>query len=312
MSKVSIHKNLQQRNIWATTRSILETDIYKRKRSGKKSKSHWNLFVKLLNGFEFGLKVLGLYEKGIENAKNVKVHTVKLYFPNLPPAFEGYRILHLSDLHIDSIPDFDRILIDKIKDLEYDLCVLTGDYRKSTAGGFKGIMRPMYRLSRYLRPKDTTLAILGNHDTYLMSNYEEQLNVNMLINENAVIERGKEKIMITGTDDPFRYYTDQAIAALESTNGDFKIALIHTAELIDIAEANHYDLYLCGHTHGGQICLPNGKPLITHQFEGNNFYSGQWKYKSMTGYTSLGCGVSGLPVRFNSTGEIALIELHRS
>jgi predicted MPP superfamily phosphohydrolase len=91
-------------------------------------------------------------------------------------------------------------------------------------------------------------------------------------------ERAGQKILITGTDDPYRYYTIQELRALETSGYDFKIALVHTSELYDLAAENNYDLYLCGHTHGGQICLFNGKPLITHQYEGSRFVKGLWYY----------------------------------
>ncbi len=302
----------EKRKIWKASRAILETDNYKRKRSGKKSKSRWSLFVRILSLIEFFLKLFGLYKIGYKNAKNIEIKEVSLNYSNLPKEFDGYKLLHLTDLHIDSIPGLEHIIIEKIKDLKYDLCVMTGDYRKSTFGSFKNILKPIYRLTQYINASDGTFAILGNHDTYLMSDYEEKINIELLVNESTEIKRGDEKIIITGTDDPFRYFTDQAIIALEKSKKGFKIALVHTTELSDVAAENGYDLYLCGHTHGGQICLPGGKPLITHQFEGKGYYKGLWNHNGMKGYTSKGCGVSGLNVRFNCPGEITLITLKKS
>ncbi len=302
-------KQIEKRKTWAYTRSVLEADKFKHKRSGKKSKSHWTLFSRAVHIFAFFLKVFNYYQKGYGNAMNVMVKKVEFDFDDLPKSFDGYKILHLSDLHIGCIEGLEDIICERIKNLNYDLCVLTGDYRRDTHGGFKNILKPMKKIAETIKAKDGTLAILGNHDTYLMADYEDYLHLRLLINETVFIKRGNEKIAITGTDDPFYYYTDQAVNALEDNIDGFKIALVHTSELYNDAANNGYRLYLCGHTHGGQICLPGGIPLITHQFEGKQFFKGKWSFNKMKGYTSQGCGVSGIPLRFNSQSEVTLITL---
>lgn len=304
--------NENKRAIWASTRSMLESQNFKQKRSGKKSKSKWGYFETVTSIFGFFLKLAGLYEKGYQNAQNLVFNKITLEYPDLPGSFDSYKILHLSDLHIDSIPDFEQIIINKIKDIECDLCVMTGDYRKNIFGSYKNILEPIRKIITSITPKDGFIAVLGNHDTYLMADHENDFpGLNLLINETMQIARDKERIAITGTDDPFRYYTDQAIQALEAPNNCFKIALVHTSELHDIAAENGYQLYLCGHTHGGQICLPGGRPVITHQFEGKKFHAGLWETNGMKGYTHSGCGVSGIPLRYNCRGEITLFTLKK-
>ena len=80
--------------------------------------------------------------------------------------------------------------------------------------------------------------------------------------------------------------------------------------LITISRSD-FDLLLGGHTHGGQVCLPGGLPLVTHCQNGRRYAAGLWRHGGMVGYTSRGVGVSGLPVRFNSRGELTLITLRR-
>jgi uncharacterized protein len=299
----------EKRLIWAATRSVLENVNFANKKSGKKSKSHWDLFLQLLKIFSFFLKITGCYQKGYSNAKTISVNEITLKFPNLPPAFNGFKILHLSDLHIDSIPGFAAIIIHKIKNLQSDICLITGDYRRDLTGSFSHILKPLKVLSRYLKSPFGTFAILGNHDTYLMSQYEQESGMELLINESVEIEKDGQKILITGTDDPFKFFTESALLCLETKGYDFKIALVHTSELAVLASKNKYDLYLCGHTHGGQICLKGGIPIISHQFEGKKYNHGQWNIGKMIGYTSRGVGVSGMPVRFNCPAEITLITL---
>ena len=90
------------------------------------------------------------------------------------------------------------------------------------------------------------------------------------------------------------------------------IALVHSPELVHQAAEAGASLYLTGHTHGGQISLPGGRPILTNLATGQRFASGQWRCGSMLGYTSPGVGVSGLPVRFNTRGEVTVITLTRS
>ncbi len=145
-----------------------------------------------------------------------------------------------------------------------------------------------------------------------MTQYENQSGLELLLNESVEIIKDNQKILVTGTDDPFNYFTEQAMLCMETMHYDFKIALVHTSELALQASKNKYDLYLCGHTHGGQICLKEGFPLISHQFEGKHFNHGKWKLGQMIGYTSSGVGVSGMPLRFNCPAEIVLITLKKS
>ncbi len=300
---------MEQRLFWAVQRSVLESLHYLNRKSGRKSKRRWDLFVFLLKIFAFLLRIVGLYRKGYGNAKTIRVTHTTLEFTNLPPAFDGFTILHLSDLHIDSIPGFAAIIIKKIKNLKFDLCLLTGDYRKDIHGLFNHILKPMYALSKYIQAPYGTFAVLGNHDTWLMSRYEKETGVVLLVNESVEIVKDGQKILITGTDDPYYYFTEMALMSLQTKGYDFKIAMVHTPELYREAAANGYHLYLCGHTHGGQICLKEGMPVLSHQYEGRQFNAGLWESGKMKGYTSSGVGVSGMPVRFNCPAEIALITL---
>ncbi len=312
ISAESFDHERDKRLIWAITRSHLENNTYKRKRYGGKSKSHWPLFVRLARIFGFILKLSGLYDRGHRNAKDIRVKNVIISFVDLPESFDSYRILHLTDLHLDSISGIETIICERIRDLRYDLCVMTGDYRERIDGGFKEVLTSMRRITSAIKADDGILATLGNHDTYLMVEYLEEMGIRILANETAIIYRKAEEIAVTGVDDPHYYFTDQAVSSLERETAGFKVVLAHSPELYDLAAENDYSLYLCGHTHGGQICLPGGIPIFTHLHSGRRFYQGLWSYADMSGYTSQGCGVVALPLRFNTQGEIALITLKKA
>ncbi|MCF8332748.1 MAG: metallophosphoesterase family protein [Bacteroidales bacterium] len=304
-------KDKERRIIWAAMRASLEASRFKYKRNGKKSKSHWTTFERMLGFLRLGLKLTGLYDKGLKNASEMKLEEHTLFFSTLPGAFDGFKILNLSDFHIDSLNNHEDKIIRKVAPLEYDTAFFTGDYRKNISGSFKNILGPMKKIAAAINPPYGKWAVLGNHDSYLMAEYEEEVGINLIVNETFELEKEGQKIYITGTDDPYYYYSEQALFALEKPLEGFKIALVHTSELRDVAAQNDYNLYLCGHTHGGQICLPNGKAILTHQYEGKGFVSGIWDYNGMIGYTNRGCGVSGIPVRFNCPPEITLITLKK-
>ncbi len=299
----------EKRKIWAITRSVLETDHYKHKRHGEKSRSHWTLFERLLLGFGFLLKAVNLYKRGYRNAREIVLNRITLDFKKLPDAFHGYRIIHLTDLHLGSEDRIEELLGEKMGAMQCDLCVLTGDYREKTCGDFRKMLAPMEKIVKTIRARDGILAVLGNHDSYLMVDHLEKMGIRVLCNETVTIQKDGEKIAVSGIDDPNYYYTDQAVAALGAKRDGFKIALVHTPELYDVAADNGYSLYLCGHTHGGQICLPGGIPLITHLYYGREFHRGLWNYADMKGYTSQGCGTVVLPIRFHSQSEIAFFTL---
>jgi predicted MPP superfamily phosphohydrolase len=301
----------QRRLIWATTRSVLETDHFKHKRHGRKSKSHWNYFKRILNLVVWGSKITGLYQKGYANVGQIQINEFDVFSDNLPANFIGFRILQLSDLHIDATPELVHHILHAIGQTSFDWAVLTGDYRQESSGNYQHILESMKEVCSQLQKEFPPVAILGNHDTWLMTQYEKHLGVKFLINETMQLSRDNQSIFISGSDDPFSFYTDATLETFTNRPG-FKIALVHTSELADIAAQNNYNLYLCGHTHGGQICLPGGKAIISHQAEGEGYIKGFWKVDQMTGYTSSGCGVSGVPLRFNCPGEITVFTLRKS
>ena len=126
------------------------------------------------------------------------------------------------------------------------------------------------------------------------------------------VRNNDESIWIIGIDDPHYYGCDDLPQAVKGVpDGSFKILLVHTPEMLREAHQAGISLYLCGHTHAGQICLPWIGPLVINADCRRSFVSGTWRYGEMCGYTNPGCGTSLLPVRFLCPPEITLITLHR-
>jgi len=302
-------RELDRRHIWATVRSWMEVDNYKQKRRGGRRRHHWDALEVLLNIFDFGLKLIGYHERGVKNARTIQLQQVDLLFPQLPKAFDGYSILHVTDPHFDCLPAFEDLIIEAISGVEADLCVFTGDYKLKVHGPYLHIVPAMQKVVSALTVRDGILATLGNHDTVFFVNHFEKMGVRVLANESVSLHREDTAIHITGIDDPHYYYTPMAEEALSAGGDGFKIALIHTPELYDLAAENGYSLYLTGHTHGGQITFPNQRPILTHLHAGRHLAKGLWHHSGMTGYTGNGTGTSGIPIRFNTRGEITRFTL---
>jgi len=273
---------------------------------------HWVAFKQMLVLFGLLLRICGLYQRGIRNARNIRLKHLDLAFQDLPAEFDGFRILQLSDLHVDFLPETLDAALELVSGERIDICVLTGDYRKRVSGPFEHILPDFERLLARVPAPGGTYAVLGNHDCAEMVPAFEGIGIEVLVNETRRVEKGGAHIHLTGTDDVHYYYTEAAKAALERAPEGFKIALVHSAELAGVAAEAGFQLYLAGHTHGGQVCLPGGKPIITHMNSHRRYASGLWRHGAMVGYTTTGVGVSGLPVRFNTRGEAVLITLNRN
>ncbi len=206
------------------------------------------------------LKLSGLYWRAQKNAERLQIRHNEISLPRLPTSFDGFTILHISDLHIDMNPGAMRRLIELLPGLAYDLCVLTGDYRGKTFGPFDATLEGMAQVREHLA--EPVYGVLGNHDTIRMVPALEEMGIRMLLNESETIVRGGERIHLGGIDDAHYYRVDNIEKAASRLPGDeFSILLSHTPEVYRQAAHADFDLLLSGHTHGGQICLPGAIPI---------------------------------------------------
>jgi hypothetical protein len=253
----------------------------------------------------------GLYWRARKNAEDIKIRRHDIRLPQVPDSFDGFTILHLSDLHADMNGGAMRRLIELLPTVSYDLCVLTGDYRGKTYGPYQGAIDGLARVRANLQ--GPVYGVLGNHDTIRMVPALEEIGIRMLLNESEAIERGREHIHLVGIDDAHYYRVDNIEKAASSVPAaEFSILLSHTPEIYRQAAHAGFQLLLSGHTHGGQICLPGAIPIILDSVLPRRMGAGAWTYRGMVGYTSVGVGSSILPVRLNCPPEITLHRLLRS
>ncbi len=256
------------------------------------------------------LRLTGLRSQGKRNALSPVLRHLRLTFDNLPAAFSGFTILHLTDIHADGVEGLAEPLHACLEGLEVDLCVLTGDYRFGIRGSCERVYPNMERILEGINARRGVVGILGNHDVSEMVPEFERMGVTMLLNEALEIQSGGHSLWLVGLDDPHYYGCDDLPGAVAGVPGEaFKILLVHTPELFEEAHRHGMHLYLCGHTHGGQICLPVIGPLITHSNSPRKYVRGIWQHKGVIGYTNSGLGCSGVAARFFCPPEIVIIEL---
>lgn len=257
------------------------------------------------------LKLTGLYKRGCRNAARPILRENHIRSKTLPKAFDGFSILHLSDLHIEMSAAAMSHIRGVLPQIDYDICVLTGDYRAQTWGPYHAALAGTAVLCAAI--KKPIFGVLGNHDTIRMLPNLEAMGIRMLMNESTAIERGDYRIQIAGIDDAHFYRADNIEKAASGISpGDFSILLSHTPEIYQQAAHAEFDLLLTGHTHGGQICLPGGTPITLDSVLPRRLGAGAWKYHGLTGYTSVGAGTSIAPVRFNCPPEITVHHLSSS
>lgn len=254
------------------------------------------------------LRLSGLYWRGRRNALDIRVRDNEVAVAGLPAAFDGYRILHMSDLHADMYPPAMAALAGIVADLEYDVCVLTGDYRANTFGPFDAALDGLADLREAL--SGPVYGVFGNHDSIRMLPGMEALGIRMLVNEHIELQRGAASICLVGVDDAHYYRVDNVEkAAARLPAGSVSVLLSHTPEIYRQAAHAGFDLMLCGHTHGGQICLPGRIPVTLDSKCPRYMGAGAWRYRGMQGYTSAGAGTCIVPVRLNCPPEITLHRL---
>lgn len=243
----------------------------------------------------------------------IDVRHITLPIPNLPPAFEGYRIAHVADLHLSA--EFMRTqlprIIRAINRENVDLIVNTGDYVTGDSDTRRSIFAPLAEL----RAPDGVWSSLGNHDLCLgadlVSEALENHGIGVLRNQHHVVQRGTDRLILAGIDDAVWGEPDLS-AALAGVNGhDPVILLVHEPDFAQVAAADtRIVLQLSGHAHGGQICLPGFKRYLPRMCE--LYQAGRYQVEHMQLYVSRGLGVTMLHMRFRCRPELPIITLTRA
>ena len=253
-----------------------------------------------------GLRLRGFGGRFEANLTRFRVVEQTWWLPRLPLAFDGFRLLQLSDLHLDLHPPLAQAVATATAAIPHDAAVVTGDYRNSTdddSGPALTLMRRALAPLGYPR-----FGVLGNHDFVEMVWGLENAGLPILLNESASILRDDARLWIAGVDDPHFYRShDFARARADVPANACCILLCHSPEVHAEAGAHGFDLMLSGHTHGGQICLPGGLHIVCPVRRlPRRFIAGCWLSGGLQGYTSRGTGACGVKARVNCPPEISV------
>lgn len=285
------------------TKRLHKEDTRELKMSGRVRICPMRLFRGVLTA---AFKVSGLWHHGHRQFMNPVVREHAFRIKNLDPRLSGLTILHLSDLHLDLDTSLTPILFKKIKDLKYDLAVITGDFNNFTVHMDGTAIDEMAKLiAGFSAP---IFGVLGNHDSLRDIPILESLGVRILLNESVTLTHNNATWQLAGIDDPNIFRTHDLEKALETkTKSSLTMLLAHSPSIYSEAAAHNVDIVLCGHTHGGQICLPGGRIILRHIDRGpRHVQKGYWWEGRTQGWTSSGTGSCGIPVRINCPPEIML------
>jgi predicted MPP superfamily phosphohydrolase len=253
----------------------------------------------------------------------VTYHTLTL--PHLPPAFDGYKIVQISDFHMGTWMNRARLahIVARVNEQTPDLLTITGDFISYEV---EPPLQEMAGPLRAIHAPDGIFAVLGNHDYYAgeqekLRVWLKTLHITELRNEIHEIHRGHASLLLAGVDDCYdgRDDLEQVIAHAADraanrapSNGHGRpptILLAHEPDLADrAAETGRFDLQLSGHSHGGQVVLP-GLGMRYLPRLGRKYPSGRYQLNGMTLYTNRGLGTSHLQLRVNCPPEIAVFTL---
>lgn len=275
------------------------------------------IFLALIVFFSFYVPARIIYDYNI-----VDVRAVDYLKNNLPKELEGFKVAFISDVQADRYTDEKRLqrYVDKINESKPDLVLIAGDVITSTPDYIE-------TASKYIgKIKSTygTFSCVGDHDNWAyrqdylrsLSEVRKSLNdfkVEMPDNELRFIEIDSSRIGISFITNTYvSEISETTLQNLSSSNrAEFKIFLTHQPQefLINSAVKNDYDLFLAGHTHGGQITLVFPFIQLTPTLVETKYIKGDFYFKDMLAVVCGGLGMSLAPVRYNSTPEIVLITL---
>lgn len=245
---------------------------------------------------------------------NVEVVPLELRLPRLAAAFDGYRLVQISDIHMGTGMTAQHLarIVEMVNAEQPDAIAITGDY--VTHGDIQPLLPQLTEALSKLRAKDGTFAILGNHDHWTdptaIRGMLADSGMTELSNMVHTLRRGEAVLQLAGVDDYWENKADIEAVMAQLTGNDCAVLLAHEPDYADVSAATgRFDLQISGHSHGGQVRLPIiNRPIILPSFS-HKYPVGQYQIGSMIQYTNRGVGTNLPAVRFNCRPEITVYSL---
>ncbi len=225
---------------------------------------------------------------------------------------EAFRIVHLSDLHLERFGRREARVIERVREASPHLILLTGDYMNVREGG-----AALHELLSHLKPLAPmgVFGVPGNWDVkFTTRRIFENAGAVLLSDETRLLERAGAKLRLVGHD----VYPNRPLRELLRglDDGAYTIYLHHKPDAVDELQNRdpdqRVDLFLCGHTHGGQVCLPFWGAVITLSKYHKTYERGRYDFQGVPMYVNRGVGMEGGAApraRFLSRPEVAVIDL---
>ncbi|MGI8918173.1 MAG: metallophosphoesterase [Pyrinomonadaceae bacterium] len=239
----------------------------------------------------------------------VEHHAIEL--AKLPPGFDGFRVVHLSDIHHSPFTSREQIerAVETANRLKPDIIALTGDYISHD----RRYAAPCAEILGRLQARYGVFAVLGNHDHWtdaaLITDLFRAEGITVLVNQGMRFERNGEAFWLAGVDDTMVGLEDLSLALAGARESEMKLLLAHNPIILRRAARANVDFILSGHTHGGQV-----------KFRSEQSASGRPRRRLLRGlgrqgetqiYVTRGVGTVVLPIRYGCPPEVSLLELRR-
>ena len=245
----------------------------------------------------------------------VEIKKFDLSIDNIPNNFDGYKIVHISDIHFGTWMTSKRLsgIVHMINHQNADIICYTGDL---FSYGIDLWEKNLVEILSELKSKDGVVSVMGNHDYWnghqKVRRISKEIGMVELSNNVLSISRGKEELFFSGTDSIYEDRYDLEPVLEKIPENSFSILLSHEPDTADIsAKTGRFALQLSGHAHGGQMILPFIGPAVRVR-HAHNYPLGLYKINQMYLYTNRGLGTSIAPIRINCKPEITVITLKKS
>ncbi len=244
-----------------------------------------------------------------------RLKTYDFYSPDIPKAFDGYRLAFATDFHYESRFTKKRLpgMVKALRKADADVLLLGGDYRGRNGGN----MDELFHALREVEYPDGIFAIMGNHEfgenDRLVREAMKKYEVKLLEHRLDTIRKGNEQIILCGIRNPFDLKANGVSPTLKLKPEDFVIMLTHTPDYVEDVDVSNTDLALAGHTHGGQVSLfKHWTPAKHFSKYGNRFLTGMKHNKAgIPVLISNGLGTSRKDIRLFTPSEVVVVVLHR-